>query len=510
MPSLRNVLDTIAREATVGTPVAREYAIPITAISGLDTEISKEVDPAIAGRTMDAGSYLTSKNSNDGGTPISPRACKAMALLLHSCLGGGTISSNDLQGVQIGAIIRVKYTGSLASCKFTIDQTADEFSALTGAKGSETDDANFNSGSAYDISAGTANTVADMVSDIEGYTDFNAEFVMGDRTIDAHELILFDATDDEGRQGKDTWCFLYFASASSGVYTYEIPVVLTSTERPSLTRQVDGRGGNEVWGGQVIDVMSISAALQALAEGNIQGPAMAQYRPKSGITGTTASGDATVTNIDTREMCPGMEITGTGIPASTTISSITTIAEDGELELSQTATASATVSDIAVDVTASSVTLDAADPFVFCQGKTSVDGSLKSYIRNMSIEMNNNHAADIGYGQGRCDRQLQQKGKIDVMGTIQLAMDTDAYALRNASQDGTMIAIHFEFRGGTLGNGLYEYMIIELPYCEIEAYSRPENSEQVDASFDYKAVNPPGTLYNSPCKITLVAAHATI
>lgn len=510
MPNLRNVLDTIAREATVGTPLAREYALPITSLPGLDTEITKEVDPAIAGKNMESGSYLTSKNSNDGGTAISPRACKSMGLLLHCCLGGGTLSGNDLQGVQIGAVIRVKYSGALASCKFTVDQTADEFSALTGVKGAETDDANFNSGSAYDISVVGAKTIDELVTDINGYTGFDAQFVMGDRTELAHTMILFDAADDAGRQGKDTWCFLYFSSTTSGVYMYEIPVVLTSAERPSLTRQIDGRGGNEVWGGQVVDTLSVSAALQALAEGNIGGPSLAQYRPKSGITGTTTSADATVTNIDTRELCPGMEITGTGIPASTTILSITTIDEFGELELSANATASATVTDIAVDVTASAVALDVADPFVFAIGKTSVDGSIKSYIRNFSIEMNNTHAGDIGYGQGSYARQIQQKGMFEATGTIQLAMDSDAYAMRNKAQDGDRVALHFELRGGSLGNGLMEYLIIELPYCEIQTYTRPENSGQIDASFDYKAVNPPGTNYNSPVKFTMISSAATI
>jgi hypothetical protein len=76
-------------------------------------------------------------------------------------------------------------------------------------------------------------------------------------------------------------------------------------------------------------------------------------------TGDTASGDATVTNLDdTALLCVGMEVTGTGIPASTTISSIT---DATTIELSNNATASGTGVTLTFKLPADSV----ADVFVY-------------------------------------------------------------------------------------------------------------------------------------------------
>jgi hypothetical protein len=514
MPSINTVKDSVGIEAVAspGVAVAPAYVLPITGLPGLDTEIGKEKDTAIVGKGMAAGAYKVSEDSKDGSTGLSPRGVPSMAIIMHSLLGGGVRAGQALTGVEIGALIRIRYTGSSESCKFTITSGATpKINSKIGVRGSEANDAAFGTTGDYTV---TAIAISAMLTTIDGYADYEAQFVMGDPTIvGANKLLDFGVSGTTAREGKGNWCYIWFApTTTSGLYKYEIPVVTTNTERPTLTRQIDGRGQSEVWSGFVVEEVGIEASLQAFITATVQGLAMYQYRPKT-VQGTLVSGSPNVTMIDTRELKAGMVVTSGSITGGTgTISSIGTIDEYGTLVLSVNATASLRTG-LAVDNTAQTgLNLETAKPFVFNEGKTSIDGSIIKFIRSVSLTLKNNHQGDNGYGQGTFARLLHQKGVFEGTGSLQLALDATALGLRNKALDDTRIGLSLEFRGALANSTLflYEYMLVELPYVQLMNFTRPENNGQVDASAEFSVISPGGTLYNDPTKVTMVVAKSSI
>ncbi len=69
-------------------------------------------------------------------------------------------------------------------------------------------------------------------------------------------------------QGKNIWVYVWFSSASSGVYRHVFTADLSSTEKPTLSFQKDGYQDNFLYAGCVVDVLSLSGALKAIIEGS--------------------------------------------------------------------------------------------------------------------------------------------------------------------------------------------------------------------------------------------------
>lgn len=270
MSQLRSVKVTIGGpEVTAGTAVAREYVVPIAGKPDLRQRAEKLEDPVIIGAGMSRGQFLVAKNSM-GGIPLSPRCCGGFGQSLNSLMG------QESAPTQIGAIIRVRYTGSDASCKITANTSADTLTSVTGALGSESADSNFGTGGSYDLTAGASDTVAELVTAISGDTDYECELVTGDNTTDAADIV------DIEYQAKNRWVYILFSAAASGIYAHRWTPVLTSgTERPTYSVQVDGMHDNFLYDGAVVDKMSLSGALKALIEGSMDILAMSEATGQS-------------------------------------------------------------------------------------------------------------------------------------------------------------------------------------------------------------------------------------
>lgn len=426
----RNMLYTIGGpELTPGTAVARTAVIPIRDKPSLREQAEKTEDPAITGENMPVGEYMVARDLS-GGIPISPRPCAGFGMLLNSLLGQEGSPS------QIGAVMRIRYSGSDASCKISADTTGDTLTSETGDLGSESGDANFGTTGDIDLTAIDTDTVAELVSTITAYDDYEAELVTGLGSVDAGEII-----DITAEQGAKRWVYVYFSGTATSLYLHQWSVLLTNAARDTYSIQADGIHDNYLAAGVVADSMSLSGALKSMVEAELQ--------------------------------CLGMTYTG------------------GE--------------------TVSSVELESVDPFIFYDGSFSMAGATEPYIRNISMDINNNHGSE-GYGMGSASRQYTDKGVFNATIDLQTRHDTDIYSLRADIFDNDQSGLDIYFKTasylGTAADEINGLLIVEVPFCNISDYDITDNGGVLDATLNLRAMNPPSQ-YGSPFRITMITDDAS-
>ena len=254
----RKILLTIGgEEATPGAGHAMENVVPIRATPSLTRVAQRVPDPAIIGSDFDVGDYLAS-DSIEGSIQLTPRACAGFGKLLVSLL------HTESAPVEIGACIRIRYIGAQVSCKIVADTGANTLAAQTGALGAEADDAAWGGGAPLDLTAAANDTVAELVTVIDGYADWACEKVFGDGTLSAGAIITRTS------QAHDKWVYLWFADAATSAYARNLTHDATvANERPTYALQLDGMGDNFLYKGCVVDSLSINAALKGLVEAEV-------------------------------------------------------------------------------------------------------------------------------------------------------------------------------------------------------------------------------------------------
>lgn len=534
-------------ESPSGSAATREYVIPIRAMPDLDKTAERSIDPAIVGSNMDVGEYTVAEDAK-GGIPISFRPCGGVAQLLKSCLG------DEEAVLVVGACVRLRYTGTEASCKivpanaatalcgaggdsnanydgayfllsngittyyvwtdvasgstdpgdtgealeglgytgaevdiatdtavndiavaveavvegltgvsssastatvtigattgysisvtagsnvFTVTNTGTLTSSI-GDLADEAVDSNFGTAGVIDLSAAPTDTVNELVAVIDAYDDYEAELVTGATSVKSGGIQVF-TTPGNYRQGKSTWVYLWFGLPGGTVYKHELTPVLTSTERPTYSIQKDWGEDNFLYEGCVCDRMSISGALKAMVEADVD---------------------------------------------------ILAMEETGSQE-------------------ASALTLGDVEPLLFWNGSTSIGETEYTYTRSMSVEMRNNHIAD-GYGQGLVTRQYHQKAKFECTGKIKVRLDSTAYLERAKVFDHTQVALSMWLKGDEIVSDIDELCIIEMPHCTVSGFAYVENNGVWDADISYKALKPSTTLYNEPVTITLLTTNSGV
>jgi len=257
MASTNAVKITSGIEGTAGTAVPRTAVLPIADPGTLDRKVERLADPIIIGTNMLAGEYKAQGNVA-GSIPLTPRASSGMGHILKSLYG-----TEEANPSQVIGCIRVKYTGSAASCKLTCDVSAKTIVAASGAKGAETADANFGTAGTLKLAEGTSDTVSEVVALIEGYTDFECDLVWG-----ADTGTVASVRTDAAMQakGKDA---LIFLTGTSGAYAHRFtPNLDSTTERPTLSIQMDGYGDNYLYDGVVVNELALSGALKDFIKGD--------------------------------------------------------------------------------------------------------------------------------------------------------------------------------------------------------------------------------------------------
>ncbi|MCF7945447.1 MAG: hypothetical protein K9L24_01145 [Spirochaetia bacterium] len=235
-------------ENNVGEEAARTKRFPITGLSVLQTAPNKSDDEVITGRNAKRGMYVDSVDLN-AEIPCYFEACGAVGMGIAGTLGGEVGSPQE-----VGGALLVKYVGSEQSAKISV--SGSDIQSEVGDLGGESADENFGTSGTL----APTGTIADLLSTIEGYTDYAAEKLFGADDLDVTSPIAITATQAKGR-----YAVIFFGETGSGKYLHKFVSVLDNTELPTYSVQYDGSGANELGKGGVFDSLSISADLKGRA-----------------------------------------------------------------------------------------------------------------------------------------------------------------------------------------------------------------------------------------------------
>jgi hypothetical protein len=257
MPNIRSVKYTIGKEdaGTPGTAVSRTDVLPVADIGDLDRKPTKETDPVLSAAGMKTGDYVAFADTS-GSLPISPRACAGWAHVVNGSLGTEAASPPQLAGV-----IRLRYTGSSASCKITTANGAKTINAKIGALGAESNDAAFGTSGTIDLTGSGFDTLTELVAAIDAYANYECKLVTGTGSNTITSVV------EDVYQAKNGWVFIFLTGTTSGAYLHTFtPNLTVDSERPTYSIQKDGFGDNFLYDGCVFDELSISGSLKAAIE----------------------------------------------------------------------------------------------------------------------------------------------------------------------------------------------------------------------------------------------------
>lgn len=233
-------------ETALGTAVARTNRLPITDYVDVAQTANKNPSEVITGRSTVKANYI---DSIDLGMelPMELHCDKGTGLVMVSALGQDLATP-----VQVGGAMIISYIGEELSCKLVV--TANDIKAYKGSLGAEVLDTDFGTSGTYTLSALAADIAAlDAEADYTAKKLFGADALV--TTAKGHAIASAQASGNS--------VVIYITSADSGVYLHRFEPVLTNTERPTLSLQVDGTGLlNDVLGGAVVDKISLSADLK--------------------------------------------------------------------------------------------------------------------------------------------------------------------------------------------------------------------------------------------------------
>lgn len=280
MNAVDNVRVSIGTESTIGTAVAPTVLLPITGLPGYDREITNDKDPAITGTGMDSGEYASYADCK-GSIDLSPRSCGGWGKALKGALGTSAVTATEIVG-----IIRLRYTGSSASCKITTDLSAKTINSKIGAAGAEANDAAFGTTGTITLTGTSFDTVAELVAAIEAYTDYECKKLTG---LDSSTIVsVYTMTG----QAKSKWVVLVLTGTGTGAYAHRLSANLTAnSERAGLTLQIDGREDNMRYAGNVVQSLDITAALKAQLKATVNFLGMTEAIGQSAMSALTL-GDA--------------------------------------------------------------------------------------------------------------------------------------------------------------------------------------------------------------------------
>lgn len=251
MANLNNVKLYVALESTPGTTVTPTSAVAIRDLPTLDKDLDRKQSDVILGNGMRSGEYTLASDVK-GTISINPRVNAGHGKLLLAHLG--------LQNCyQIGAILRLRYTGTSASCK--IATTASTITSAVGALGSEAADATF--GTAGSLTLSSYATAGALQTYLNGLANYKCDLVTGATTASTTTPgpVVVAKT-----QAANKYVYLIFQSTTSGVYDHVFQPDLSVNERPSLSVQKEGFQDNFLYSGVYSNNLNLSGSLKGFLQ----------------------------------------------------------------------------------------------------------------------------------------------------------------------------------------------------------------------------------------------------
>ena len=243
-----------------GTTGAIDCLIPIRGLPSFDRKAEKALDPAIVGNRMDVGEYTVAQDVK-GSLPVSWRACKGASRLIRA----GLTASTGYVIAQVGGCVRIKYSGSAASCKIMASSSDGKLKAYVGAKGSEAGDTAFGTAGVLSTTAAANNTIGEIVTVVDAYANYTAKKLFGNSSQSSTGIIAIATA-----QAKNKSVYVFFKSSGSGAYAHFLPADLSDAELPTFGLQTEGIHTRHRWYGASVAGYNVSAALKGFAEGDVE------------------------------------------------------------------------------------------------------------------------------------------------------------------------------------------------------------------------------------------------
>lgn len=169
----------------------------------------------------------------------------------------------------------------------------------------------------------------------------------------------------------------------------------------------------------------------------------------------------------------------------------------GRVEMTATLIGTATSTNEA----ATTVALSEKRPMKFSDSKFFFAGVKKTFVRNLSATIANNHSADDGFGAGSLYKQDHSKGMFTVNGTITLRSDTVTeveYAKRITEDQSSLT---FLFTGDNLATSIPEMVLIQIPHVELTA-TKTGGDTAIETEFTFDMVDPQS--YDQPLTVDML------
>lgn len=137
----------------------------------------------------------------------------------------------------------------------------------------------------------------------------------------------------------------------------------------------------------------------------------------------------------------------------------------------------------------------------FSDSKFFFAGVKKTFVRNLSATIANNHSADDGFGAGSLYKQDHSKGMFTVNGTITLRSDTVTeveYAKRITEDQSSLT---FLFTGDNLATSIPEMVLMQIPHVELTA-TKTGGDTAIETEFTFDMVDPQS--YDQPLTVDML------
>lgn len=249
-------------ESTPGTAVARTHQITVSTLPTLGRMVAK-TPRARLGQSMQSGSVVDSFDVS-GDIEAEAEINPGLGKLLNGLLGTGTTAK---AAFELGAAIRVIYTGAEDSCLIELANNGSTTQTITskiGDLGSEAVDNAFGTTGVLDISALDVSTI---VSTINAYGSYSASLIAGDGDAVGEDMVVLAGTSASDQlQAKGGYQHIAFGVATADdtkIYAYMFEPTFSTRVPPTYSVQIDGKHKNRLYDGVAVNSIGIDGAQKA-------------------------------------------------------------------------------------------------------------------------------------------------------------------------------------------------------------------------------------------------------
>jgi hypothetical protein len=156
---------------------------------------------------------------------------------------------------------------------------------------------------------------------------------------------------------------------------------------------------------------------------------------------------------------------------------------------------------------ASSLSLEDADPLIFSRGAFTLGEHEFNFLREVEITMSNNADPD-GFGMGSLWRQYHRKAQFSLTGSASVRYDANIFGFRAGMFNDAVVGMSFYFRANTdFATDIPQIMIVDIPYAQLTSHQEEENNGVLDVGLELVGTNPDGE-YSAPLSIHMITADS--